>query len=165
MIYGSVCSGIEAATVAWAPLGWRPAFFAEIDAFPSAVLAHRFPEVRNLGDFTAIRNRWLRIIGVEAIDLLVVGVECISVLTPHLVKDRDGGDALSGGEPMTRIARTLHRRFDELPEPVRLLTFLFAIGTLFLAMAQPMSEGMRLLGAAVLITAVFSRDSYLRGKG
>lgn len=39
MIYGSICSGIEAATVAWHPLGWRPAFFSEIDAFPRAMLA------------------------------------------------------------------------------------------------------------------------------
>jgi site-specific DNA-cytosine methylase len=38
MIYGSVCSGIEAATVAWEPLGWRAAFFSEIEAFPRAVL-------------------------------------------------------------------------------------------------------------------------------
>lgn len=50
MIYGSVCSGIEAATVAWHPLGWKPAFFAEIDKFPSAVLAAHYPRVPNLGD-------------------------------------------------------------------------------------------------------------------
>jgi DNA (cytosine-5)-methyltransferase 1 len=37
----SVCSGIEAASVAWEPLGWRAAAFAEIDPFPCAVLAHR----------------------------------------------------------------------------------------------------------------------------
>ena len=55
MIYGSICSGIEAATVAWQGLGWRPAWFAEIDPFASAVLAHRYPEVRNLGDFTEIQ--------------------------------------------------------------------------------------------------------------
>ena len=54
MIYGSVCSGIEAATVAWHPLGWRAAWYAEIDKFASAVLAHRYPEVRNFGDFTQI---------------------------------------------------------------------------------------------------------------
>ena len=57
MIYGSVCSGIEAATVAWHPLGWRAAWYAEIDKFASAVLAHRYPEVRNLGDFTQIDAR------------------------------------------------------------------------------------------------------------
>ena len=45
MIYGSVCSGIEAATVAWHALGWKPAFFAEIEKYPSAVLKHHWPEV------------------------------------------------------------------------------------------------------------------------
>lgn len=76
MIYGSVCSGIEAATVAWHPLEWTPAWFAEIDPFASAVLAHRFPEVRNLGDFTSIRPHWLRRIGAVGIDLLVGGTPC-----------------------------------------------------------------------------------------
>ena len=42
MNYLSVCSGIEAATVAWHPLGWSPVAFAEIEAFPSAVLAHHY---------------------------------------------------------------------------------------------------------------------------
>ena len=54
MIYGSVCSGIEAATAAWHPLGWTPSFFSEIDAFPRAVLKHHYPEVPLHGDFTAI---------------------------------------------------------------------------------------------------------------
>lgn len=48
--YISLFSGIEAASVAWGPLGWEPAAFAEIDKFPSAVLAERFPQVPNLGD-------------------------------------------------------------------------------------------------------------------
>ena len=76
MIYGSVCSGIEAATVAWHPLGWTPAWFAEIDPFARAVLAHRYPEVRNLGDFTSIRPHWLRRIGAVEIELLVGGTPC-----------------------------------------------------------------------------------------
>jgi DNA (cytosine-5)-methyltransferase 1 len=50
----SVCSGIEAASVAWEPLGWTPVGFCEIEPFPSAVLAHRFPGVPNYGDFTAV---------------------------------------------------------------------------------------------------------------
>lgn len=54
--YGSVCSGIKAASVAWEPLGWRPSFFSEIDAFPRAVLAHRFPDVPLHGDFTTIED-------------------------------------------------------------------------------------------------------------
>lgn len=54
MKYISFCSGIEAATVAWHPLGWEPIAFAEIDKFPSKVLAHHYPNVPNLGDFTAV---------------------------------------------------------------------------------------------------------------
>ena len=50
--FGSVCSGIEAASVAWIPLGWKPLWFSEIEPFPNAVLAHRFPDVPNLGDMT-----------------------------------------------------------------------------------------------------------------
>jgi DNA (cytosine-5)-methyltransferase 1 len=73
MIYGSVCSGIEAATVAWHPLGWRAAWYAEIDKFASAVLAHRYPEVRNFGDFTQIDAA-----AAGAIDVLVGGTPCQS---------------------------------------------------------------------------------------
>lgn len=46
----SVCSGIEAASVAWKPLGWQAVAFSEIEKFPSAVLAHHYPDVPNLGD-------------------------------------------------------------------------------------------------------------------
>lgn len=52
MKYVSLFSGIEAATVAWEPLGWEPVCFAEFDEFPSAVLAERYPEVPNIGDVT-----------------------------------------------------------------------------------------------------------------
>jgi DNA (cytosine-5)-methyltransferase 1 len=76
VIYGSICSGIEAATVAWRDLGWRAAWFAEIDPFARAVLAHRYPEVRNFGDFTTIRGHWLRRIETKPIDLLVGGTPC-----------------------------------------------------------------------------------------
>lgn len=55
MIYASVCSGVEAASLAWIPLGWKPAWFSEIKPFPCAVLKHRFPEVPNLGDMTKIK--------------------------------------------------------------------------------------------------------------
>lgn len=56
MIFGSVCSGIEAASVAWHPLGWTPAFYSEIEAFPRAVLAHHYPNVPLHGDFTTIKG-------------------------------------------------------------------------------------------------------------
>jgi len=73
MIYGSVCSGIEAASAAWHPLGWRPAFFSEIEPFPRAVLAHRFPDVPLHGDFTTIEAGQY-----EPIDILVGGTPCQS---------------------------------------------------------------------------------------
>ena len=57
--FGSVCSGIEAASVAWHPLGWRAAWLAEIEPFPCAVLAHHYPEVPNLGDMNTIARRVL----------------------------------------------------------------------------------------------------------
>ena len=75
MRYGSVCSGIEAASVAWAPLGWKAAWFSEIEAFPSAVLAHHWPDVPNLGDMTALPAR-VAVGEVEAPDVLVGGTPC-----------------------------------------------------------------------------------------
>ena len=59
MRFLSVCSGIEAASAAWSPLGWRAVAFSEIEPFPCAVLAHHYPDVRNLGDMTTIIPRVL----------------------------------------------------------------------------------------------------------
>jgi DNA (cytosine-5)-methyltransferase 1 len=73
MRFGSVCSGIEAASVAWHPLGWRAAFLAEIEPFPRAVLKHHWPDVPLHGDFTTIRTGEY-----GAIDLLVGGTPCQS---------------------------------------------------------------------------------------
>jgi len=73
MKYISVCSGIEAATVAWHHMGWTPAWFSEIEKFPGAVLAHHYPNVPNRGDMTKF-NEWPD----EAIDLLVGGTPCQS---------------------------------------------------------------------------------------
>ena len=75
MRYLSVCSGIEAASVAWGPLGWQAAAFSEIEPFPCAVLAHHYPDVPNLGDMTTIAQRILN--GeVEAPDVLAGGTPC-----------------------------------------------------------------------------------------
>ena len=60
MRYLSVCSGIEAASVAWAPLGFSPVAFAEVEPFPCAVLARHYPDVPNLGDMTMIDGSSLR---------------------------------------------------------------------------------------------------------
>jgi DNA (cytosine-5)-methyltransferase 1 len=83
MIYGSVCSGIEAATMAWHTLGWVPKFFSEVAAHPSAVLAHHYGSnmpgeplatngIPNHGDFTKIEK------DAGPIDLLVGGTPCQS---------------------------------------------------------------------------------------
>ena len=73
LTYGSVCSGIEAASVAWHPLGWRAAFLSEIEPFPRAVLKHHYPDVPLHGDFTTIEAGQY-----DAIDLLVGGTPCQS---------------------------------------------------------------------------------------
>jgi len=72
MKYLSVCSGIEAATVAWHPLGWTPLAFSEIEPFPRKVLEHHYPDVRLEGDFTLLREQqWIK----DA-DILVGGTPC-----------------------------------------------------------------------------------------
>lgn len=73
--YGSVCSGIEAATVAWHPLGWRAEWYAEIEPFPSAVLAHHYPATPNHGDMTRLAAMVLS--GkITAPEVLVGGTPC-----------------------------------------------------------------------------------------
>lgn len=77
MDYLSLFSGIEAASVAWAPLEWRPLAFAKVDAFPSAVLRERFPSVPNLGDVTKVNWRgFVKDFGRP--DVLVGGSPCQS---------------------------------------------------------------------------------------
>ena len=68
----SVCSGIEAASVAWEPLGWKACGFAEIEKFPSAVLAHHWPETPNMGDMTK-HHEWPNTLRP---DLIVGGTPC-----------------------------------------------------------------------------------------
>jgi DNA (cytosine-5)-methyltransferase 1 len=75
MKFGGVCSGIEAASVAWHPLGWRAAWLAEIEPFPSAVLAHHYPDVPNLGDMTALPER-IQSGEIEAPDVFCGGTPC-----------------------------------------------------------------------------------------
>lgn len=89
MRYLSVFSGVEAATLAWEPLGWEPVAFCEIDAFPSAVLAYRWPDVPNLGDITKVD--WSPYHG--AVDLVVGGSPCQSF---SVAGNRTGLDGASG---------------------------------------------------------------------
>ena len=73
--YGSVCSGIESATVAWEPLGFTTSWFSEIEPFPCAVLAHRWPKVANLGDMSILPEA-VRYGAIPAPDVLVGGTPC-----------------------------------------------------------------------------------------
>jgi DNA (cytosine-5)-methyltransferase 1 len=77
MRFGSVCSGIEAATVAWAPLGWEPAWLSEIEKFPSALLAEKYPTVKNHGDMRLLEDL-IRTEAIEAPELFCGGTPCQS---------------------------------------------------------------------------------------
>lgn len=74
MKYASICSGVEAATLAWESLGWEPVFFSEIEKFPCEVLKQRWPHVPNLGDMTKINGKEYH----GTVDLLVGGTPCQS---------------------------------------------------------------------------------------
>jgi len=97
MKYVSVCSGVEAATVAWHGLGWEPQWFSEIEKFPSAVLAHHYPDVQNYGDMTAFKG-WP---DDRSIDLLVGGTPCQSFSVAGL---RRGLDDPRGNLMLTYLA-------------------------------------------------------------
>ena len=79
MKYLSVCSGIGTDHLAWHDLGWECVGFAEIEAFPSAVLSYRYPEIKNYGDFTKISD------AIGPIDVLVGGTPCqeFSIANEH----------------------------------------------------------------------------------
>jgi DNA (cytosine-5)-methyltransferase 1 len=84
MKFGSVCSGIEAASAAWEPLGWKSAFFSEIEKFPCSVLAHHYPDTPNFGDMTKFKE-WPDAI----INVLVGGTPCQSFSVAGLRKGLD----------------------------------------------------------------------------
>lgn len=129
--YGSICSGIEAASVAWHDLG-KPLWFSEIEPFPCAVLAHHFPEVPNLGDMTALPGKILN--GeIPAPDVLVGGTPCFTA--GHMVLTDKGYmpiETLSVGDlvvthqgrlkPILRVGREIKQvgklTAVGLPEPI-----------------------------------------------
>ncbi|MEN9768238.1 MAG: hypothetical protein RLZZ32_2198 [Cyanobacteriota bacterium] len=101
MRYLSVCSGIEAATVAWHPLGWEAAAFSEIDAFPRAVLQHHYPDTPLHGDFTTITADQY-----GPVDLLVGGTPCQSFSVAGLrlgLEDPRGNLALGFAQLAARL--------------------------------------------------------------
>jgi len=85
MNYLSVCSGIEAATVAWHPLGWNPVGFSEIETFPSLVLKHHYPQVTNFGDMTKFKEWQIE----SNVDVFVGGTPCQSFSVAGLRKGLD----------------------------------------------------------------------------
>lgn len=92
MRYVSLFSGIEAASVAAELLGWEPVCFCEIDEFPSAVLAHHYPEVPNLGDITKVD--WKKVIAEHGpVDVVVGGSPCQSF---SVAGKREGLEGASG---------------------------------------------------------------------
>lgn len=101
MKYVSLFSGIEAATVAWKPLGWEAEAYAEIDPFPKAVLAHHYPEVPDLGDMTKID--WRKYNG--AADIVVGGSPCQAFSVAGLRKALDD----PRGQLMLGYLRACHR--------------------------------------------------------
>lgn len=115
MRFGSVCSGIEAASVALAPLGWKAAWLSEIEPFPSAVLAHHYPDVPNLGDMLALPER-IRLGEIEAPDILCGGTPCQAFSVAGL--RRSLGDA-RGNLSLTfcEIADAIDERRSERGEP------------------------------------------------
>lgn len=103
MRYLSLFSGIEAATVAWEPLGWEPVAFAEFEDFPKGVLAHHYPNIPDLGDVTKITEEQIKALG--PIDLVVGGSPCqdLSIAGKRAgMKNEDGSVTRSGlfGEQM-----------------------------------------------------------------
>ena len=88
MTYLSVCSGIEAATVAWDPLGFKPVGFAEIEPFPCELLKQKYPNVKNYGDITKY-EKW----NIGQFDILVGGTPCQSF---SIAGKRGGTDDIRG---------------------------------------------------------------------
>jgi DNA (cytosine-5)-methyltransferase 1 len=82
--YADICAGISAATVAWKPLGWSTAFYAEVDKFPSAVLRHHYPTTPNLGDITRFED-WPD----ASLDVLIGGTPCQGFSVAGLRKGMD----------------------------------------------------------------------------
>lgn len=113
MKYGSLCSGVESATLAWKDLGWEAQWFSQFDPdhdyskgpdFPSAVLAHHYPDVPNLGDMTKIEER--KEFNERAVDLIVAGTPCQSFSIAGL---RDGLDD-SRGNLSLKLCQILLRK-------------------------------------------------------
>lgn len=108
--FGSVCSGIEAASVAWGPLGWAAAWLAEVDPFASSLLAQRYPRVPNLGDMTTLPAR-IRSGEVHAPGIFCGGTPCQAFSTAGLrnsLSDERGNLSLTFSEIANAIDSRRH---------------------------------------------------------
>ena len=119
MRFGSVCSGIEAASVAWEPLGWHAAWFSEIEPFPCAVLSHHYPSVPNLGDMTAA---WIAkaLSVLHALTLSAIAISARSIIWLSLAAKRVAV-ALSATWHLSRKSEEAQPPKDYAPMP-RLLS-------------------------------------------
>lgn len=119
--FGSMCSGIEAASVAWHGLGWRAAWLSEIEAFPSAVLEHHYPDVLDVGDMTKVAAL-VNSRSIEAPDVLVAGTPCQAFSVAGL---RAGLDDSRGQLTLEfiRIADAVDERRIELGKPEAVITW------------------------------------------
>lgn len=118
LTFGSVCSGIEAASVAWEPLGWIPAWFSEIEPFPCELLDQRLPWAMNYGDMTTLPER-IRAREIEAPDLLCGGTPCQAFSVAgkrQSLADNRGNLTLIFCEIANAIEDV--RNEDELPPPI-----------------------------------------------
>ena len=126
LTYATVCSGIECMSAAVAPLGgWRPVFFSEIEPFPCSLLAHRYPEVPNLGDMTKIKaeiigdEKWRITNGTDVIelagrlDVLAGGTPCqdVSVAGKRKGMAEGSGTRSSLAFHFARLCRELQPRW------------------------------------------------------
>lgn len=121
MRFGSVCSGIEAASVAWKPLGWRALWLSEIELFPNAVLAHRYPNTLNTGNMLWLRD-FLAMELIETPDILVGGTPCQAFSVAGL---RQSLDDERGNLTLTfiTIADEIDRQKDLINEPATIIVW------------------------------------------
>ena len=104
MIVGDLFSGIGGFSLAAHWMGWRTAWFSEVDPYASRVLAHHWPDVPNHGDICAID--WET---VESVDVLTAGFPC----QPHSLAGLRAGsnDERDLFDEIIRCAGVLRPRF------------------------------------------------------
>jgi len=113
MNFISMASGIEAASVAFGPLGWTPVAFSEIEKFPSSVLAHHYPDVPNVGDLAAFDWSVYR----DKVDAVCAGFPCQAFSIAGLGKslEDDRGNLSIVGVKAIRLIRPRWVLLEQVP--------------------------------------------------